>query len=122
MLFTADHGEMLGERGLWYKMCFFEQSARVPLIVRRPGGSGARVREPVSLVDVAPTLLSLAGVPADPGLGLEGVDLAGVIRGDGPGPERPADHPGRDLGHRPAQPVPAVDRARPVVDRRLRTE
>jgi choline-sulfatase len=89
VLFTADHGEMLGERGLWYKMSFFEQSARVPLIVRRPGGSGTRVREPVSLIDVAPTLLSLAGMAADSGLALDGIDLAGVVRGDGPVPEHP---------------------------------
>ncbi len=60
--FTADHGEMLGERGLWYKMAFFEQSARVPLFVRVPGArSGLRVAEPVSLLDVGPTLLELAG-------------------------------------------------------------
>src|ERR1700759_5559981 len=69
VLFCADHGEMLGERGLWYKMSFLEQSARVPLIVRGPGGSGvargARVAPPVSLVDVAPTVLELAGLPAD---------------------------------------------------------
>ncbi len=93
VLFTADHGEMLGERGLWYKMSFFEQSARVPLIVRRPGGSGglgARVTEPVSLVDVAPTLLSLAGVAADPGLALDGVSLAGSL--GAPGPDAPS-HP-----------------------------
>ncbi len=38
VLFCADHGEMLGERGLWYKMRFLEQSARVPLIVRGAGG------------------------------------------------------------------------------------
>jgi choline-sulfatase len=80
VLFTADHGEMLGERGLWYKMSFLEHSARVPLIVRRPGGAGLgkaarRVSEPVSLVDVAPTLLSLAGVEAA-GLDFDGISLA----------------------------------------------
>jgi len=75
VLFCADHGEMLGERGLWYKMSFLEASARIPLIVRRPGDAGGhRVADPVSLVDVAPTLLELAGLPADaiagPGDGL----------------------------------------------------
>src|ERR1700749_1382081 len=40
VLFCADHGEMLGARGLWNKMSFLEQSARVPLIVRTPDGSG----------------------------------------------------------------------------------
>ena len=67
VLFCADHGEMLGERGLWYKMSFFEQSARVPLIVRDfTGRVGAgRVPGPVSLLDVAPTLLELAGLPSD---------------------------------------------------------
>ena len=48
VLFCADHGEMLGERGLWYKMSFFEQSARVPLIFRSRGrvraGSRSRCR------------------------------------------------------------------------------
>src|SRR5215217_2586150 len=64
--FTADHGEMLGERGLWYKMSFFEQSARVPLVVRVPGGAGARrIPEPVSQLDVAPTLLDLCGLELD---------------------------------------------------------
>jgi choline-sulfatase len=64
VLFCADHGEMLGERGLWYKMSFYEQSARVPLIVKRPGGTARRVTSPVSLLDIAPTLLELAGVDA----------------------------------------------------------
>jgi choline-sulfatase len=62
VLFTADHGEFLGERGLWYKMSFLEQSVRVPLIIRRPGGAARRVAEPVSLLDVAPALLELAGL------------------------------------------------------------
>ncbi len=65
VLFTADHGEMLGERGLWYKMAFFDPAARVPLIVSAPGRLGARrVAEPVSLLDVAPTLLDLSGLDA----------------------------------------------------------
>jgi choline-sulfatase len=57
VVFTADHGEMLGERGLWYKMAFFEPAARVPLIVSAPGLAPGRVAEPVSQLDVAPTLL-----------------------------------------------------------------
>jgi choline-sulfatase len=62
VIFLGDHGEMLGERGLWYKMSFFEGSARVPLIVGA-GGRWAprRVTSSVSLLDVTPTLIDLAG-------------------------------------------------------------
>jgi choline-sulfatase len=85
VVFCADHGEMLGERGLWYKMSFLEQSARVPLIVRAPGAAarGARVGGPVSLVDFAPTVLELAGLATDAIAGDgDGTSLAGAI-GDG---------------------------------------
>lgn len=64
---TSDHGDMLGERGLWYTMSPFERSARVPLIVRgperwvRPG----RYTRPVSLLDLMPTLCELAGTPVE---------------------------------------------------------
>ena len=62
MLFTSDHGEMLGERGLWYKMNFFEGAARVPLIVSAPNKfAPRRVATNVSLVDLLPTLVELAG-------------------------------------------------------------
>lgn len=62
VLFTSDHGEMLGERGLWYKMNFFEWSARVPLLFFAPGRfTPRRVTQPVSLVDILPTLVELAG-------------------------------------------------------------
>jgi choline-sulfatase len=61
IVFTSDHGDMLGERGLWYKMTFFENSARVPLIVRQPGGPTGRVATLASLLDIAPTVLDLAG-------------------------------------------------------------
>jgi choline-sulfatase len=79
VVFCADHGEMLGERGLWYKMSFFEPSVRVPLLVREAGGPPARrVAEPVSLLDLGPTLLELAGVPAL-GEGADGVSLLGLV-------------------------------------------
>ena len=62
VIFLGDHGEMLGERGLWYKMTFFEGAARVPLVVAAPGRfAPGRVPASVSLVDVLPTLLELAG-------------------------------------------------------------
>src|SRR5215208_1149350 len=82
--FTADHGEMLGERGLWYKMSFFDHSARVPLLLRVPGGAPRRVAEPVSLLDLAPTLLELTGAagPEEHAEELDGTSVAGLIRGE----------------------------------------
>ncbi|MEZ5086954.1 MAG: choline-sulfatase [Tessaracoccus sp.] len=60
IIVTSDHGDMLGERGLWYKMSPFEQSARVPLIVNAPPRfAPGRVDEAVSLVDLLPTLVDL---------------------------------------------------------------
>jgi choline-sulfatase len=62
VLFTSDHGEMLGERGLWFKMSFFEGAARVPLIVSAPGHyAPRRVAASVSLVDILPTLVDISG-------------------------------------------------------------
>jgi choline-sulfatase len=86
VIFTADHGEMLGERGLWYKMSFFEPSARVPLIISTPGAQGCRrVADPVSLLDLAPTLTELAGTAADTGLDSARLDGTGpaAARSDG---------------------------------------
>ena len=61
VLFTSDHGDMLGERGLWFKKHFFDHAARVPLILHAPRRfAAARRSEPVSLVDLLPTLCSLA--------------------------------------------------------------
>jgi choline-sulfatase len=81
VVFTADHGEMLGERGLWYKMAFFDAAARVPLLIRTPGGlAGARVAEPVSQLDLAPTLLDLCGV--DGAGATDGRSLAAALAGD----------------------------------------
>jgi choline-sulfatase len=62
VVFTADHGEMLGERGLWYKMAFFEPSARVPLVIAAPSSSPGRVSHAVSQLDMGSTLLALCGL------------------------------------------------------------
>jgi choline-sulfatase len=84
IVFTADHGEMLGERGLWYKMSFFEPSLRVPLIVRATGRvPPGRVIEPVSLLDLAPMLLEFAAHPRAEELAatLDGTSLAPLVDG-----------------------------------------
>jgi len=61
IVFTSDHGDSLGERGLFFKMSFFEWSVRVPLVLHAPFAFGPRrVRENVSHLDLFPTLLELA--------------------------------------------------------------
>ncbi|AGT07427.1 choline-sulfatase [Paracoccus aminophilus] len=62
ILFLSDHGEMLGERGLWFKMNFFEGSARVPLMISAPGMEPGLVERPVSTIDVLPTVCDLVGI------------------------------------------------------------
>jgi len=60
IVFTSDHGDFLGERGLWYKMSFLEPSAHVPLLVWAPKRFKARrVKEPVTLADLLPTLADI---------------------------------------------------------------
>ncbi|MGI9521418.1 MAG: choline-sulfatase, partial [Hyphomicrobiaceae bacterium] len=62
VMFVSDHGEMLGERGMWFKQCFWEWSARVPLIISMPGAdTGKRVKSTISLVDLLPTIIHLGG-------------------------------------------------------------
>ena len=85
-LILADHGEMLGERGLWYKMNFFEGGSRIPLIVHAPKRFAPRtVDGSVSLVDILPTLLDVAGleVDRDAGAPLAGRSLAAHLHGAG---------------------------------------
>ncbi len=65
ILFCSDHGDMLGERGLWFKMSFYEGSARVPLMVAGPGVEPSLIATPVSNLDILPTLAGLAGIDVD---------------------------------------------------------
>ncbi len=90
IIVTSDHGDMLGERGLWYKMSPFEQSSRVPLIVNAPRlFPSIRVAEPVSLIDLLPTLVELGdGTDAEtPGRSLVPLISGTVPPSDGEPPE-----------------------------------
>jgi choline-sulfatase len=73
VIFTSDHGDMLGEREQWFKMSFFERAARVPLVMAGPGVVPGVGDEACSLIDLLPTLLDAAtdrGAPA-PTIGAE---------------------------------------------------
>jgi len=137
VVFTADHGESLGEHGYFYEhgTYVYQPTVRVPLVVHWPEvvPAGRRVQAPASLLDVAPTAAALLGVDlAD--AGLSGADLSPAVLGRAPAPERvlfaesgSALHPqapgravgGRRLG-RPTKPVFQYVRRGPWVA--MRTE
>ncbi len=84
VVFLSDHGDMLGERGMWFKMSFFEGSARVPLMIAAPGLAAGRVDAPVSTLDVTPTLADLAGIDLGEVLPwTDGESLVGLANGTG---------------------------------------
>ncbi|MFB9279432.1 sulfatase-like hydrolase/transferase [Cohnella cellulosilytica] len=80
IIFTADHGEMLGNHGIWGKGdCGYEDVLNVPLLVQYPGDKRhRRVTEQVQLTDLMPTCLQAAGADSS-GLALDGADLHAVI-------------------------------------------
>lgn len=83
IIFTSDHGDMLGERGMVQKRCFYEWSSRIPLIIHYPDNRCGRVSAPVSIVDLAPTLAELAGASR-----MDGIDGISLASGE-PDRERP---------------------------------
>jgi choline-sulfatase len=86
IIVLADHGDMLGERGLWYKMNFFENACRVPLIVHAPDRfQPRRVAASVSLADIVPTLVDMAFGGAPPAYpdALDGRSLLPHLQGLG---------------------------------------
>jgi arylsulfatase A-like enzyme len=79
IIVTADHGESLGDHGeRGHGIFVYESALRVPLIVRWPGVHPRRVPDLVQIIDIAPTVLDLEGLPGPP---MEGVSLSGVLRG-----------------------------------------
>ncbi|MFG1623575.1 sulfatase-like hydrolase/transferase [Kribbella sp. NPDC049227] len=92
IVYTADHGEMLGQHGIWEKQKFYEASARVPLIIRSPQHfSGGHLDENVNLCDLYATLCELAGHPAPDGL--DSRSLVPLMR------REPTDWSGESVSH-----------------------
>ncbi|KAF9878596.1 choline sulfatase [Colletotrichum karsti] len=82
VIFSGDHGDMLGERGLWYKMSYFESSVRVPLFVHYPKQfEPHRVTQNVSTLDILPTLCDLVGTKPASFLPMDGVSLLPHLEG-----------------------------------------
>lgn len=86
IVFSGDHGDMLGERGLWYKMSWFEDSARVPMIVHAPDRfAPGRVSESVSTMDLLPTFAEIAhdGTAPEYAVPVDGRSLLPHLTGNG---------------------------------------
>jgi len=85
IIYVSDHGEMAGEHGLWWKNVWHEASTRIPMIVSTPAHrrgelAPAIVKTPVSLLDMFPSLCSLARAEAPEGL--DGVDISPLFRNE----------------------------------------
>ena len=61
VIFTSDHGDMMGEKGFWTKSVMYDGATRVPLVLAGPGVAPGRRTDPVSLIDIAPTLSEVMG-------------------------------------------------------------
>lgn len=81
IVYTADHGEELFDHGSWHHGgSLYQEAVRVPLALRVPGQPGRRIRTPVSLVDLAPTLLDAFGLSRPPSF--QGRSLLPLLRGE----------------------------------------
>lgn len=92
IIYTSDHGELAGEHGVWWKQGWYEGCCRVPLLISLPGQRKGNIpprvlRTPVALVDLFPTVCSLASATCPKGL--DGVDLSGSIYGEAISQDRP---------------------------------
>ncbi len=88
--FFSDHGEMGGSHGRFQKVCVYDESIRIPVLMRLPGAipAGTAVEAPFSLVDLLPTCASLCGVPAP--ADVQGLDYGPLLTGGRAAPPRDA--------------------------------
>jgi len=113
VIFTSDNGEMQGAHGLAGKWLMYEESIRVPLIIRDPRLPsqlrGRRCRETALGIDLAPTMLALAGVPAPKAM--QGRDLGPLLRGE-PVDWRDDWYYEHTYAHPPQHPIPRTEGVR----------
>src|SRR5678815_4384183 len=82
VIFTSDHGDLLGSHGSWNKQQPYDESIRVPLLMHWPlglGNKGLRLDAPISSEDVMPTILGLCHLPIPKSV--EGIDFSNYVRG-----------------------------------------
>jgi arylsulfatase A-like enzyme len=83
LVFTSDHGDMLGSQGQWFKQRPYDESILVPMLMRWPqafGRTGRDINTPINAPDLMPTLLGLAGLPIPSSV--EGHDFSPFLRGE----------------------------------------
>lgn len=84
VIFASDHGDMIGERGMWFKKTLFDPAINVPLMIAHPDHAPCRIADPASLLDLFPTLLDIAGIPASHiKTRLDGTSLMPALEGRG---------------------------------------
>lgn len=82
LIFTSDHGEMLGSHCLWQKMCMYEESVKTPLFIKFPSGLQSAANETdalVSAIDIVPTLCDYLDIPLPEGIA--GSSLMPIVQG-----------------------------------------
>lgn len=83
VIFASDHGDMIGERGMWFKKTLFDPAIRVPLIMAHPAYAPARVSMAASLVDIFPTLCEVGGIElSEIKTPLDGRSLVPALKGE----------------------------------------
>lgn len=82
VIFASDHGDMIGERGMWFKKTLFDPAIKIPLKIAHPEYAPSRIAEPATLLDLFPTLLDIAGIPKEEvRTQLDGQSLMPAIQG-----------------------------------------
>jgi len=82
LIYASDHGDMAGDKGLFWKTNFYDGSSKVPLIISRPGHipEDKQIHQAASLLDIAPTLTNVCNAPALPEM--DGENLFSLISGE----------------------------------------